>query len=169
MEDIPSYEQTQKRKLPSFCPNSTPTRGMIPSEFEVVATNTSPFAQNSYFPKWNPRLSVLWILLLLGSGLTLLHGMRLPLNLEFSSVKTRNKIILIFSVSVLFTGYIWLVRTKKKVYIKNHAKKIKRLAHQWYGNRKNMRNYIVCQNAYDYENYFLDTGSFTSFLQDWTN
>lgn len=46
-------------------------------------------------------------------------------------------------------------------------KKIKSLAHQWYGNKKNMRNYIICQNAYDYENYFLDIGSFTSFLQDY--
>lgn len=79
---------------------------MIPSEFEVVATNISPFSQNSYIPKCNPRLSVLWILLLLGTGLTPLHGMRPPLSLEFYSVKTRNKIMLIFSVSVLFTGYI---------------------------------------------------------------
>lgn len=76
--------------------------------------------------------------------------------------------MLIFSVSILFTGCIWLVRTKEKVYIKNHAKKkIKSLAHQWYGNKKNMRNYIICQNAYDYENYFLDIGSFTSFLQNY--
>lgn len=46
-------------------------------------------------------------------------------------------------------------------------KKIKSLAHQWYGNKKSMRNYILCQNAYDYENCFLDIGSFTSFLQDY--
>lgn len=51
MEALPNYEQNKKRKLSSFCPNSTFTRGMIPSEFEVMASNISSVAENSYFPK----------------------------------------------------------------------------------------------------------------------
>lgn len=94
---------------PSFCPNSTFTRDQNLKQ-QLVACLT--FTQNSCFPKWNPRLSVLWILLLLGIDLAPLPGTRLPVILDLTSVKTRHKITLIFSLA--FICMLYMISGDKK-------------------------------------------------------
>lgn len=57
-------------------------------------------------------MSVLWILLLLGIDLAPLPGTRLPVILDLTSVKTRHKITLIFSLA--FICMLYMISGDKK-------------------------------------------------------
>lgn len=70
-----------------------------------------------FYPEWNPTLSVLWIPLFLGIALAPLPVTRFPVLLDLTSVKTRHKITLIFSLTFIYMLY--MISGDKKVIHKN--------------------------------------------------
>lgn len=124
MEGLPNYKQNQNRNPSNFTFILPEFNLYQRSEFEAVAGSMPKF-----YLEWNPRLSVVWIPLFLGIALAPLPVTRFPVLLDLTSVKTRHKITLIFSLTFIYMLYM-ISGDKKGIHKSLYLKKIKQLAHQ---------------------------------------